>query len=156
LLQRSGFFANGDETGVTTEFPFTSAKPVAVQMLEGDAGGMTALYTARLDQPHPGYGQGWFQLLRLPMRSTEDEAVMLADGLNRAEALELTGFPSLGAWCVDPGDTRSVAHVAFFPSLTAAPGWAPSLAFYEFMRSQWAQERLVDPDWVARVRAGDR
>jgi hypothetical protein len=155
LLRQAGFFANGDETGITCEFPFTSSTPVAVQMLEGRRGGMTALYTARLDQPHPGYGRGWFQLLRLPMRWTEDEAVLLADGLNRAEAIELTGFPSWGAWCVDPGDRRSLAHVAFFPSLTARPGLAASLTFSDFLRSQWAQERLVDPDWVAGVRAGE-
>lgn len=156
----AGLMANGDETGLTVEFPYSSSVSALVRASIG-LGGMpgrvtpasTSLYNQHLDNPHPRYGNGLFALLRMPDVFDEEDGLEQANELNAAELLETTGFPSWGSWCTLEG---SLAHVAFFPNLIARPGLLTTVNFYALSRSQWVQEKLLPLDLVREVRAGDR
>jgi len=153
----AGLMANGDETGLTVEFPYSSSMStiLRVSMDLGMSGGTgsTSLYNQHLDNPHPRYGNGLFALLRMPDVFDEEDGLAQANELNAAELLETTGFPSWGSWCTLEG---SLAHVAFFPNLIARPGLLTTVNFYALSRSQWVQEKLLPLDLVREVRAGER
>jgi len=66
------------------------------------------------------------------------------------------GFPSWGAWTVRGGDDPAVTHARFMPNAYARPDLATTAMHYDYLRSQWAQEKLVPADIVEAVRAGRR
>lgn len=145
--------------GVTTEFPFTSFRSALEEIATGIVDdGSTSLYEMSA-QAHPALGNGLFCLLRLPMSMPTDEAALLCNGLNWAEANELTGFASWGAWTTTPSTTMpdhfDIAHVLFHPNMLFRPGAAQTIGFYAFLRGAWAQDRLVDPNWLRVVRGGE-
>jgi len=156
----AGLMANGDETSLTVEFPYSSSMSAIVLASIG-LGGMpgrvtpasTSFYYQYLDT-HPRYGNGLWALLRMPDFFDEEDGLEQANELNVAELLETTGFPSWGSWCCTP--EGSLGHLAFFPNLIARPGLLTTVNFYALSRSQWAQEKLLPLDLVREVRAGDR
>lgn len=155
-LVARNLFATGDDHGLTVELPWSSGVPAAVASMVGKASqGRTAMMQV-LRQQHPGYGTGLLCLLFLPELLSTKEARVRANALNRAELVELTGFPSLGAWTArdaDGGESR-VVHATFLPNAYARPGMVQAVASFGYMRSQWAQERLLPADVVERVRSG--
>lgn len=155
-FRTQGFLTNDGATGLTTELPYSSAVPAAEQAALGlTRDGLTALYQQILDEPHPFAGQGLLSLLRLPDRPDEIEVPTLANGLNWAEANQLTGFPAWGAWTATP-DGDGLAHALFCPSVMARPGLSMTIGFYSALRVLWAQERLLSSDLVDQVRRGNR
>jgi len=156
MFLQQGLFSNGDETGLTTEFPFASDVPASMQAGLGfGAGGMTSLYRQTLDDPHPFMGAGLSSRLRLPPHFERDTIAVLANGLNWAEANEMTGFPSWGAWTslLSP-EAGELDHVFHSPGAMARWGLASVIGFSSGLRSMWAQERLLDEELVASVRRG--
>ena len=137
-------FANGDESGLTAELPFFGDTPMMMKAALGLAGPPETSLVQLLTQPrHPGYGSGMLALLKLPLEQPAEEIRRLAHGLNRAEAVELTGFPQFGAWCCDPGNETTLAHAAFVPSALYDPGLISTLLFYTALRNEWAHQRLA-------------
>jgi hypothetical protein len=134
--------ATGGPGGLTAEFPIGTSDEV-----ERDPGpwgvGPTSLYQQMPDVPHPTYGGGLFSLLSVPLVGmSEDQVLVLANDLNRAEATELTGFPAWGAWVPHASSPGRLAHVAFIPGLLADPGVPATLAFHAFHRSHWVAEQI--------------
>jgi hypothetical protein len=144
-----GSMSVADGGGLSVEFPFTSNTPVLMKAVEDTPGpGMTSLVTQSPQEPHRLYGNGLRQVLQLPSRWPADEALVLANGLNRAEAIELTSFPSWGAWLPDPKDPESLTHVSFYPNMVYRTGLTATVAGYDGTRSAWASERLANVTWA--------
>jgi hypothetical protein len=146
---------NACDTGLAIEFPFTSAAPALEQAGGYSADhGMTALFEIDVAE-HPSMGQGVLALLQLP--ELWENAAHLANGLNRAEALELTGFPQWGGWCdydVPERTDRSLTHALFVPNVMWRPGLIEALITWASLRNRWAQERVVDAARLDRLRRG--
>jgi hypothetical protein len=153
-LMSRDLFSTGTEAGLSAEFPYTSPVPGLVALAMGlPRSGATAMMQM-LAQAHPGYGNGLLTLLYLPERATPRVALRRANDLNLAELSGQVGVPSWGAWTSHPQDSALTVHTAFLPNTFALPGLAGAVANYTYMRSQWAQERLVPAATVAAVRAG--
>lgn len=155
-LNSHGAFSFAGSSGLSAEFPFTGSNPAAFQSV-GTAPAQTSLLTMNTDAENPQFGAGLFTVLKLPLALPADEAFVLANGLNWAEANEGTGFPSWGAWTIEPGteDDPTLCHVMFSPDQMFKPGMSGLIAFQNGLRNSWAQERLLDEAWVAQVRAGE-
>ena len=155
FMEQMGLAANGGD-GLTVEFPFTSSMPAMVQAaLDAHPGGQTALYVQKTNSPHPGYGNGLFSRLQLPLSVDPETDRKLTNALNKAELVGFTGTPAWGAWCTG-GTSGGVNHVAFLPNLMHRPGLVETVSYYDYMRSQWAQEQLLPDELVRDVRAGRR
>jgi hypothetical protein len=136
--------ANASAEGFTGELPFLGDMPATVKAALGAAGPVETSLVQLLTEPrHPAYGSGLLALLRLPITQPADEIHRLAHGLNRAEALELTGIPQFGAWCQDPSADTSLVFATFVPSALFDPGIVNTLLFYTALRNEWARDRLV-------------
>lgn len=143
--------ANASPEGFTGELPFLGDIPAVVKVALGADGPVETSLVQLLTEPrHPAYGSGLLMLLRLPITQPADEIHRLAHGLNRAEALELTGFPQFGAWCRDPSDDTSLVFATFVPSACFDPGIVNTLLFYTALRNEWAKERLVAGAYLGR------
>lgn len=154
-FEQLGLLSTGDDNGITAEFPYTSCLPAAVALgLGREPTGQTAMAQV-LALAHPSYGQGLLGLLHLPTGTDVEQTRRIANDLNLAERLEHTGVPAWGAWTVQ-GDRNTVTHARFIPNAYRRPGLATTLAMYDYLRSQWAQERLLPPQVVDDVRAGLR
>lgn len=128
----------------TGELPFFGDLPAVFQIALGmDPSIQTSLVQALTEPVHPDYGSGLLIVLHLPIVQPAEEIRRLAHGLNRAESLELTGFPLFGAWCPEPGDDEALAFATFVPSALAMPGLISTLLFYTSLRNAWARDRLA-------------
>lgn len=91
--------------------------------------------------PHPVLGAGLLSVLRLPPTSATGASRPLGPAtaalLNEAEAREVTGFESPGAWCVHPA--AGFAHVAFVAAALTDEESPVSLAWLAGRRARWAE-----------------
>jgi hypothetical protein len=137
-MERGGFLATGDESGLTVEFPF---------------GDFTSLCRLTTEDRHPWLGAGLLARLSLPL-GTDDEAVRVEQALtlNGRELADLTRTHFLGSWCPD---THGLTYVTFFPNSwnRACPGYAPLAAISSLIRARWAAgvfEVAWDPEATLR------
>lgn len=132
--------ANGDAHDFTANLPF---------VVPGDTRtGLSAIRDSSLFQlstttPHPEFGSGLYAILRLPIDVPDHEIAALAGGLNRAEALETTGFSFTGSWFPDPDIKATLTYHAFTPSAFAGPGLISLVTQDMALRNHWAAQRLI-------------
>ena len=130
LSSVKGWFGTVDAAGATVEVPF---------------GGATALVQVITDAPHPAAGNGALVITRLPLSPGTEQAVVLANDLNRAEADGgLTAPPLLGSWCPDflSKDGNGLAFCTFLPNLLAGPHILKNWVLYQSTRAAWSREFL--------------
>ena len=118
--------ANGDDSGVTAEFPFPGCMPP------------TALLKVSAEERHPQLGSGAFFMLKLPVNLRGVNGEELANKLNCAEAAEWTHCHYFGGWCKDPDD--NLAFVSFIPSTLRRSGLLESLLSSMANRAKWSNE----------------
>lgn len=139
-------FVTADESGATGELPFSGSTPSVVQAMLGKKDAppsLTSLFQVMSNAPHPHLGSGALVLLKLGMRLGVGQADSMAMDLNRAEATEQTGFPLIGAWTQDLHSETTLAHVTFLPASLFGPGILEQVAFYSWLRNEWARQRLL-------------
>jgi hypothetical protein len=135
LFQRPPcLMANGDEEGLTAEFPFL---------------GGSSLLTLVTTEPHPALGSGLLMLLRIPGGGPPAECASLAVRLNALEKKQFTRTHFAGSWCSDDG---GAAYVSFVPNLVHANGLLTNLASSMVVRARWVAEKVFHDDWT-RTRA---
>jgi hypothetical protein len=105
MLNESGAFANGDETGLTAEFPFDHGAISAGDVLNEGFSKRTSLLQIQREE-HPNLGEGLLCRLELPLLVEDSEARRLAMSLNRMEATTDDWPPFLGAWTSRPKSGR--------------------------------------------------
>jgi hypothetical protein len=154
-FRQIGLVTTGDDTHVTTEFPYTAAESAMIRVALGEVphadSGSTALYTQDAAAEHPFIGVGLLSVLRLPHSLDIEEAAVLTNGLNWAEANEMTGIPAWGAWCpMNSGaETADLNHTFFSPGIAGKEGLAGTIGFYAGLRTRWALERLLSDDLIS-------
>lgn len=111
-----------------------------------------ALVYASTDWKHPWLGEGLrvvLQIPSLPDQSFADSAFI--NGLNIAEATELSKCEGWGAWCADPLRDGGLAFSCFVPADMYCPGLLNSLTMYMSNRVQWLAAHLRPADANARL-----
>jgi hypothetical protein len=121
--------ANGDESGMTAEFPFPGCMPP------------TALVQVTAEARHPQLGSGALFVLKLPISVGEVNAEELANKLNLAEAAEWTSCHYFGGWCKDPDG--NLAFVSFIPSALRRRGLLENLLYSMAHRARFSNKFLA-------------
>jgi hypothetical protein len=153
LLDREGFLANSDATGLAAEFAWDEGAISQMERFFGRQPGRTSLLKLTTDETHPGAGNGLFCRLTLPVSYPAEALPVAACRLNLLELRATDAPPFLGAWCVDP-ETLSLTFVTFWPNLIYRPGSAASLTVWMMARSEFAKTWIeTDPVLYA---LGDR
>lgn len=148
LARQRGYAATAHSGGLTLEVPFTSDTPETVRAVAGRGDASSTLVQVHA-AGHPGYGKGLIAFVRVPVAAPE--AAVLANGLNRAEALEPTGFAKWGGWCRGahaggaPGSASDLVHAGFVPNALARPGLVRHVTVASVARAHWVRERLLGP-----------
>lgn len=119
--------ANGDESGVTVEFPFPGAIPP------------TVLVRFFADVPNKTYGAGALLRMRLPsLPSGTLTGAEIANILNVGEIGQMEAGYSFGAWCIDVESRKGAAYVTFLPAAAYMPGLLQSMAISFAAKARWA------------------
>jgi hypothetical protein len=131
ILERTSLLANGDETGISAEFPYRN---------------FSSLLKFETRERHPNVGAGLRVTLKLwspPFNlSPPDNAVLL--NLMEAKGLSLLSYLH-GGWCVAlDGDNNTVTFNAFFPDIFQHAGVASNVALWMSAKAQWVAS-LNDP-----------
>lgn len=140
------WFGTADDTGATVEVPFSGTRPLMFQDPNAtDTRSETTLVQIFTDQPHPEAGHGALLVSRLPISPGTEQALVLANQLNRAEFRgDLTTAPLLGSWCPDflSEEGNGLAFCSFIPNLLAQPGILNNWILYQRTRSLYARDFL--------------
>ena len=117
----------GDESGVTTEFPFTDAMP------------LTVLVRLHADVPHPTYGSGVMFLMRLPnLPSSRPSGTALANLLNLGEMDQIESGYGFGAWCLDVETRKEPPTSDSCPAAMFMPGLLSNIIVSLSAKARWA------------------
>jgi hypothetical protein len=139
LLNKSGIFANGDERGLTAEFPWDLGEiSVGTGTLVPGERRRTSLLQIHCEE-HPSLGKGLFCRLDLPLNLSDDDAFSLAIRLNRMESTVADWPPLLGAWTSRPNSGRPT-FVSFWPNIFARVIGVEMIAI-------WMQARAGGAAW---------
>jgi hypothetical protein len=137
ILESLSSMTNGDANGLTAEFPYSGEAPAAVAVVTNHPL-ETALLQIMTDVPHPQFGSGALIILKLPMKVPERDASGSANVLNFLEGTTRTETCLLGAWCIAPNTTDTLAFVSFIPSFLARGGVLENFCIYNAVRTRWA------------------
>lgn len=119
-VSRFCVLGNGDETGLTQEFPFP---------------GGTSLLQVTTEEPHPALGNGMLMRLSLPERVSEAEGPGWANAMNSNELVSLTRSNFVGSWTVVNG---TPTFVSFYPNAARlSDGLLTNLVINATSRSRW-------------------
>jgi hypothetical protein len=140
------WFGTADATGATLEVPFTGATPAGFLPANWpDVRPQTTLTQVFPEAPHPEFGNGALVITRLPVSPGAEQAIVLANELNRADfAADHTAPPLLGAWCPDvlSEDGNELAFCSFLPNLLALPDILKNWMLHQSTRALFARDFL--------------
>jgi len=128
--------SNGDETGLTAEFPWDD---------------FSSLCRFKSDERHPRYGHGLFmkQSFPVPVKS-EVDGIKLALELNAQELDQIPYGYGLGSYCFE---NRSLHFVAFYPNFISKFASLENLYFASATRARAVSTRLAGDDWSKQFTA---
>lgn len=128
--------SNGDETGLTAEFPWDD---------------FSSLCRFKSDERHPRYGHGLFmkQSFPVPVKS-EVDGIKLALELNAQELDQIPYGYGLGSYCFENG---SLHFVAFYPNFISKFASLENLYFASATRARAVSTRLAGDDWSKQFTA---
>jgi hypothetical protein len=143
-LDQFGIFANGDEGGLTAEFPWDAGAVSSMDWLfTGGEKQRTSLLTLTTAENHPCLGNGLFCRLVLPVSYSFEKAAEVAHRLNQLELAAIDAPPFFGAWCVSPSSGMPT-FVCFWPNMLYAPGTSTNIAVWMGHRSRIAKTWVED------------
>lgn len=122
---------NGDESGMTAEFPFES---------------QTQLLTVK-EKYHQRFGKGLEILLRLPLEAEPEQLSKLAFELNENELEEISPSYFLGSWFVDESVGPTLAFLHFIPFAYFQPNILTNYVTQFRIRAEWIDQVLNEADW---------
>lgn len=114
--------ANGDEGGLTAEFPFP---------------GHTSLLRLTTKDQNPRAGNGLLARLTLPKGEMDLAGFKLAIELNEMELSTMTRCNFTGSWCVSK---QGLTFVMFAPNALCVPSALTNIAISHVIRSRWVTE----------------
>jgi len=132
MLNEGNSYANADEKGLTAEFAFCKDD--------------TTLLQAFADIRHPQLGNGLMLQHRIPTYLSEDDAALVSMRLNLLESQDSTRCHTLGAWALDPKDSKTLVFVSFVPAIMYHEHLLVNLCFNAASRSRWVSEALLGDD----------
>lgn len=122
---------NGDESGMTAEFPFES---------------QTQLLTVK-EKYHQRFGKGLEILLRLPFEAEPEQLSKLAFELNENELEEISPSYFLGSWFFDESVGPTLAFLHFIPFAYLQPNILTNYVNQFRTRAEWVDQVLNEADW---------
>jgi hypothetical protein len=122
LQQPPCVMANGDEGGLTAEYPFP---------------GHTSLLRVTTEDQNPRAGNGLLARLTLPKGEMNLAGFKLAIELNEAELSTMTRCNFTGSWCVSK---QGLTFVTFAPNALCVPSALTNIAISHVIRSRWVTE----------------
>ena len=122
---------NGDESGMTAEFPFES---------------QTQLLTVK-EKYHQRFGKGLEILLRLPFEAEPEQLSKLAFELNENELEEISPSYFLGSWFFDESVGPTLAFLHFIPYAYLQPNILTNYVNQFRTRAEWVDQVLNEADW---------
>ncbi len=131
LLDRPpSLMTNGDERGITAEFPF----PMLSMLLQ-----------VQTEDYNTNLGHGLLTLLRL---SDNPGDALPGDCLeiNERELASLTRSYFVGSWCDDPQGLRT--FVTFLPNVLFSPATIERMVVSDAMRAMWVSQDLLGYFWA--------
>jgi CheY-like chemotaxis protein len=140
LMRRGGVFSNGDDCGLTAEFPWDLGAVSAIDNLLGKRRKRTSMLRIECME-HPNLGKGLFCRLDLPLNLSDAEAFKLAIELNKMECTAADWPPFLGAWTSKPGSGRPT-YVSFWPNCFS------KVVSLELISTWHAARAKRVPEWV--------
>lgn len=144
FLVHMSFLGSTTSASLTCEVPFSGPAPAVTLSAERGDQLQTSLVQVFTDTPHPDAGSGALMLIRLPVSPSVDDALLIANALNKAEAQGESLAHLLGSWCADPTmtDGRTVAFCCFVPNLLSQWVRIENLVLNASMKSRFAAQFL--------------